>query len=518
MSSKKNNNRKDSLENLMNTFGKTEDDNRAVELDLGNLKVSENEYDGVQQIDTQSIDVADTDDSLTIEEILENMTANSEMDDDGVSQIALPEMTENGDNVKDEPSLNIVSDNNTENKEKGNKNKGKNKNKSKNKNSIPTVASAPSTATGSASEEIVVPAAEAVSVMASDKKTPEEKKEKKKNKDRSEKVDQAKKKNKDADDAKPSIKKDKKTDKKVDKKEDVKSKEASEETSKDSLKNASPMKLIVTLTVICAAVALLLAAVNHFTEPKIEENNKKAILASIRNIFDESVQAEEMTPPEGSGFTSLYLVMKDEGICGYSAAVSPSGFGGPINLMVGMDSAGTVVGVDVVSMSETTGLGSKTGGAEFLSQFVGATGDVKVDAISGASISSNAVADGVRSVTNNLIDLDSIAEKRGVSVVPYVRTNPAETTTVTTAPVTDIGTAVVPETTGTTVPVTTEQVIGAPDVSKNDAPPEIIVQNPDHVNPDVYAEYTEVTTEFETLTTEPESSDLETGETSSAAE
>ncbi len=513
--SKKKNNSKDSLENLMNAFGKTESENSTSELDLEKLEPSITNEDAAQEINAGSMDVGDTDESLTIDEILANMTANSPDNSEITEDMPV---SVDASEVIDEQE--ISSSENTSGKNKGKKNKKNKKNTEKNTDKVIVT---PGNVTANITREPEIPQEDVSEVVPVANVTPEEKSTQNKNKEKTEKTektDAPKKKEKKPEKEKPSKKaenKPDKKDKKENKKEKIKEEPKAKEELKESLKNASPMRLIVTLTLICAAVALLLAAVNHFTISRIEENNKKAILASIREIFDESVQAEEIAPPEGSDFTSLYLVMKDGGICGYSAAVSPTGFGGPINLMVGMDSEGKVVGVDVVSMSETPGLGSKTGGTEFLSQFKGASGDINVDAISGATISSTAVADGVRSVTTNLLDLGAVAAKRGVSVVPYVRSETVQTTTVTNAPATEAE-SIVPDVPVTTVPVVTEAVIGAPDVSKNENPPEIIVQNPGNENPGVYADYTEVTTEFETLTTEPESSDLTTGESSALTE
>ena len=509
MSGKKKNN---SLEDLMNTFGKKDGDNDAQVLDLDKLEVPETgDADASVSI---TDDIADSGDSLTIDQILENMTVDAATDEVVADTVTRPaETLETVESVETETQ--DVPEKTEKNSKKDKKNKNKNKNKTKNETpeEAETVESKPELV-ASVPEIAAEPLTE--KAEKTEKNNKKKEKQEKKEKEKASEAEKTKAKDKKSDKAESHKKAEKKPEKRTEKKTESDEAENKKE-QKEALKNASPVKLVITLTVICAAVALLLATVNHFTAPKIAENNDKAILSSIREIFDESVQAEEITSPEGSGFTSLYLVMKGDGICGYSAAVAPAGFGGPINLMVGMDSAGTVVGVDVVSMSETPGLGSKTGGAEFLSQFKGASGDVKVDAVSGASISSNAVAEGVRSVTTNLLDLEAIAKKRGVSVIPYVRESIAETTTATAAPVTDTS-AVVPEPPVTTAPVTTDAVVGAPDVSKNENPPEIIVQNPVNENPGVYADYTEVTTEFETLTTEPESSDLTTGESSAVSE
>ena len=87
---------------------------------------------------------------------------------------------------------------------------------------------------------------------------------------------------------------------------------------------------------------------------------------------------------------------------GYVVQVAPSGFGGLIEMMVGVDNEGKCTGVSIVSMKETAGLGAKASKEDFRAQFVGQGVDVavtkdggKIDALTGATITSRAVADGV---------------------------------------------------------------------------------------------------------------------------
>lgn len=82
----------------------------------------------------------------------------------------------------------------------------------------------------------------------------------------------------------------------------------------------------------------------------------------------------------------------------------PAGYGGVIETVVGVSSSGNVSGVSVVRHSETPGLGANITGGEFQRRFVGipAGTEVKVkkdggqvDAITGATVSSRAVANAV---------------------------------------------------------------------------------------------------------------------------
>jgi electron transport complex protein RnfG len=81
------------------------------------------------------------------------------------------------------------------------------------------------------------------------------------------------------------------------------------------------------------------------------------------------------------------------------------GFGGKLGVMVGFDLAsGDLAGVGITTMSETPGLGTRVREAAFLAQFTGLSKDavfkVKkdggvIDAVTGATVSSRAVADAI---------------------------------------------------------------------------------------------------------------------------
>ena len=92
---------------------------------------------------------------------------------------------------------------------------------------------------------------------------------------------------------------------------------------------------------------------------------------------------------------------------GYAVEVAPSGFGGAITMMVGVSVDGKVLGISIISHAETPGLGAVAAqntdkGVAFRDQFVGlmegitiGDGDNQIDSLSGATISSQAIVDGV---------------------------------------------------------------------------------------------------------------------------
>lgn len=93
---------------------------------------------------------------------------------------------------------------------------------------------------------------------------------------------------------------------------------------------------------------------------------------------------------------------------GYAFTVTTSeGYGGDIQFAMGVKDDQTLNGISILSISETAGLGMKADTDEFKGQFAdknveafqytknGASADNEIDALSGATITTNAVVNGV---------------------------------------------------------------------------------------------------------------------------
>ena len=172
--------------------------------------------------------------------------------------------------------------------------------------------------------------------------------------------------------------------------------------SKSPKEKSSDVKFILgialKLLIISAVTALLLAGVNALTAPRIAENNELEKKNAIAAIFPSSDDCQ-LTDISADSVELVYLVLKDGDLLGYAASVSAMGFGGEIELMVGVTAEGTIKGIKVVSHSETPGLGSRVDDEGYLSQYAGLGGNLSigsdVDAITGSTISSKAVLRGV---------------------------------------------------------------------------------------------------------------------------
>ncbi|MDO5547592.1 MAG: RnfABCDGE type electron transport complex subunit G [Eubacteriales bacterium] len=165
---------------------------------------------------------------------------------------------------------------------------------------------------------------------------------------------------------------------------------------------------------ITLVVALVLGGVNAVTVGPIAANNEKTTQDALAALIPDC-EAEQLDVPEGTtadGYSatveiaSAYKMTDANGeVAGYCIEVTPTGFGGAVDTMVGILPDGTVAGIKILSCSgETPGLGAKATEEEFYGQFAGqpADGSVKVAkdggeiaAITGATITSRAVTNGV---------------------------------------------------------------------------------------------------------------------------
>ena len=155
------------------------------------------------------------------------------------------------------------------------------------------------------------------------------------------------------------------------------------------------------LLLICAAVALVLSFVNTVTRDKIAQNETKQKRDAMVALFgSDKIEYTELDRIESDGETvdAVYRVTENGTTVGYCVSVLSPGFGGDIHMMVAMTADKTVIGVKIVSMSETPGLGTRIDDEVYLSQYAGMSSSLSssdVDVISGATKSSKAVLNGV---------------------------------------------------------------------------------------------------------------------------
>lgn len=199
---------------------------------------------------------------------------------------------------------------------------------------------------------------------------------------------------------------------------------------------SSFIKNCVALLVITLVAGLALSAVNEITKAPIAKAEEQARLEAYQTVYpgaELETPADIDTMLEGaqaaveaaglSGCTVsdiLYANGENGERVGYIiAAVSPNGYGGDVSVAIGIEAASdTITGFSVLLNSETAGLGARCTEDEFTAQFAGkeatsieyvkgggAAGN-QIDAISGATVTTNAVTEAVNSalaVYNSLL-------------------------------------------------------------------------------------------------------------------
>lgn len=184
--------------------------------------------------------------------------------------------------------------------------------------------------------------------------------------------------------------------------------------SRESLKNT------LSLLVITVIAGLLLGLVYEVTKDPIAKQKQKAKEAAYKEVFEDAkgFEAEELQADTGDKLKEQgYAADIDElmrvsdaagGFAGYVLTVTDhEGYGGDIQFAMGIKKDGTLCGISFLSIGETAGLGMKALESKFKDQFKGkkaerlvytkngASGEDEVDAISGATITTNAVTNGV---------------------------------------------------------------------------------------------------------------------------
>lgn len=174
----------------------------------------------------------------------------------------------------------------------------------------------------------------------------------------------------------------------------------------------------VTLCLICAVVTAALAVTNAVTKDKIaglQSENQSEAMARVLPADDYKAKKAEL---DGQQIT-YYIAKKSGQTAGAVYVTAAKGYGGDVSVMTAVTPDGTIAAVEILSAAdETPGLGQNATNPAFAEQFAGKSGQVgvaksgagenEINALTGATITSNAVA---RAVNDAL----RLFEKEGIS-------------------------------------------------------------------------------------------------------
>jgi len=162
------------------------------------------------------------------------------------------------------------------------------------------------------------------------------------------------------------------------------------------------LKFGIILFLICLISAGLLSFVYGLTKEKILNQKKTEEAQTLKLVLSAADKIEEKAKGDFVYYVGYDKAGKE---IGKAVITSARGYAGDIALCVTINNQGKILGIKILSHSETPGLGAKVADSGFLDKFKNRSADDigSPDAISGATISSTAVINAVKEKITELL-------------------------------------------------------------------------------------------------------------------
>ncbi|WP_123053599.1 FMN-binding protein [Clostridium sp. JN-1] len=175
-------------------------------------------------------------------------------------------------------------------------------------------------------------------------------------------------------------------------------------------KKYSILQIAMNLAITCFVSGAILGAAYYFTHPIAVQKSKQATQQKMQKLV---AGADSFNAVPGK--TDWYAAQKGGKTMAYIVPEAPVGYGGPVKMLVAVDAQGKVIDYDITEANETPGLGANASKDSFRSRFKGkASGDLevvkeptttKIQAMTGATITSKAVTKGVKEAVDDVNQL-----------------------------------------------------------------------------------------------------------------
>ncbi|MBO5649292.1 MAG: FMN-binding protein [Clostridia bacterium] len=175
----------------------------------------------------------------------------------------------------------------------------------------------------------------------------------------------------------------------------------------ERIASLKPLAIITgKLMLITVLSAVLLACINLITEPIIAANESSKKNAAVLQLFPDATDIYQMNEASADaypdGISEVFSVYKAGTFVGCCIVSEAMGFGDNISTMVGVGADSRVIGIRVLSIAETPGIGMAAAEQTYLDSYIGLAfpvtfedGANHADAITGATYSSRAIRDAV---------------------------------------------------------------------------------------------------------------------------
>lgn len=188
------------------------------------------------------------------------------------------------------------------------------------------------------------------------------------------------------------------------------------------------LRAALVLLAVCASCALLLSGLSLLLSARIEANTASALTSAMARVLpaDEYVQVDFENKEEDK-VLSIYEARSGDALLGYCVETTARDYDGEMTVCVAVDTDDKVIAVEIISMSGKNGVGSKVKDSSFLTQFEEKSGTVtavkgmpkteaQVSAVSGATTSSQAVAECVNHAVAAVSQIEAEKAKEAASI------------------------------------------------------------------------------------------------------
>ncbi len=170
---------------------------------------------------------------------------------------------------------------------------------------------------------------------------------------------------------------------------------------------AKIIRLSLVLLLITAVTGIILGAVYTVTLEPIRAAKEREKMEALAATLPGAKEFKNIEVKDGGIIKEINEGSDGGALLGYNFTVEPKGYAGPIELVVGIAKDGKVMDIKILKHGETPGLGAKSTEPKFSDQFKNKAvskievsknppaNDSEIQAISGATITSRAVASGV---------------------------------------------------------------------------------------------------------------------------
>ncbi|PRR78135.1 Electron transport complex protein RnfG [Clostridium liquoris] len=167
------------------------------------------------------------------------------------------------------------------------------------------------------------------------------------------------------------------------------------------------IRLGIILLIITAVSGFLLGFAQKITKEPIAIQEQKTKSEAMQIILPSATEFKASNKQASGLIKEVNEGYNGSKIDGYILRVDPKGYGGLIDMMVGISTDGKITGIKILSHSETPGLGANAPNPKFSGQYTNkpakelkvvkgeASGDDQISALTGATITSRAVTTGV---------------------------------------------------------------------------------------------------------------------------